>query len=117
MKKPLFLFILAATVCQLKAQQTQLLKPADSLKTNLFDQYFKAKPNTLLQPFAQLNSTQPFSVVNTNVIKSSYDRMPIAFLQGDSKMPVIKLGGYSKMPILKLGDGGQVTVPPIAKTP
>jgi hypothetical protein len=81
MKKFLMLFILAATVYQVKAQQTQLIKPADSLKTNLFDQYFKAKPNFGMQFYKpQINGNMLFSQSGTNISVSPVDHMPIAFL-------------------------------------
>ena len=119
MKKLLFLFILAAIVYQVKAQQTQIVKPADSLKTNLFDQYFKAQPNFGMQFYKpQLNGNLLLSSLGTKNSASSVDHMPIAFLQGNSKMPIAKVNSDDDKMVLKLGNGSNVIeIPPIAKTP
>jgi len=99
MKKLLLLFILIIGACQLRAQQSLLLKPADSLSNNM-DKYLKIKPGDQFQLFQpMLNLSESLSKVNIG----SVDSMPIIALAGNSKMPVAKIGGYYTMPVKKIG--------------
>jgi hypothetical protein len=105
MKKAVLLILIAVAVSQAKAQQFFNVKPSDSLKNNLFNQYFKVQPQNKLpwvQP--QITLTKPLAAFGDLVKISPEDNLPIAFLQGYSKMPVVKLEGTDKMPVLKMGN-------------
>jgi hypothetical protein len=85
--------------CQLRAQQSLLLKPADSLLNNL-DKYLKIKPGGQFQLFQpNLNLNETLSKVNISAV----DHMLVIALAGDSKMPVAKIGGYYTMPVKRIG--------------
>lgn len=118
MKKSLLVLVLIAAFCQVKAQQLLPVKPADSLKNDLLEKYFKTTPGSQPQLFQlQTNPTENLALLNASVKVSSTDHMPIAFLQGYSKMPLLKLGGNSKMPVVKLGGGDVIPLYPGKITP
>jgi hypothetical protein len=119
MKKALLVAFIVAAISQVKAQQLLNVKPSDSLKNNLFEQYFKVQPqNQLPWALPQLNLSKTSTTFDGNVKISPYDHMPIAFLQGNSKMPVVKSAGSYKMPVLRPGDGNVEVVPaPQKQTP
>jgi len=112
MKKALLIAIVVAAFSRAKAQQLFNVKPTDSLKNNLFEQYFKVQPQNQL-PWIQppLNLTEALSIGTGRVKINRYDHMPIAYLQGDTKMPVVKLEGFDRMPILKPAEGTVIVVP------
>jgi hypothetical protein len=116
MKKALLIAFVVAAFSQAKAQQLFNVKPADSLKNNLFEQYFKVQPQNQLpwlQPRLNLNEAL---VAGAGQVKiSRYDHMPVADLQGYSKMPVVKLGGFDRMPVLKPAEGTVIVVPDLKK--
>src|SRR6185503_1017558 len=118
MKKSLLVLVLTAVFCQVKAQQLFQSKPADSLKNTLLQKYFNIAPGSQPQSF-QLRTIplESLASVNTDVKPDSYDHMPIAFLQGNSKMPVVKPGGNDKMPVAKLGGPNVITIDPKKVTP
>ena len=116
MKKALLVVFVVAAFSQAKAQQLFNVKPSDSLKNNLLEQYFKVQPqNQLPWALPPLNLNKTLTTFGDNVKISPCDHMPVAFLQNDSKMPVVKLGGTYKMPVLKLGEGAVVVVPDLKK--
>jgi hypothetical protein len=99
MKKIILLFALISGVYQLKAQQSLLLKPADSLLSSP-DKYLEIKPGDqfhLFQP--NLNLNEILSKVNISTV----DHMPVIALADNSKMPVAKIGGYYTMPVKRIG--------------
>jgi hypothetical protein len=99
MKKIILLFILIIGACQLRAQQSLLLKPADSLLNNP-DKYFNIKPSNQFQLFQPwLNLSESLSKVNISAV----DHMPAIALAYNAKMPVAKIGGYYTMPAKKIG--------------
>jgi|ERR1700722_10077438 len=106
MKKTLLIIFAVAAFSQVKAQQLFRVKPADSLKNNLLEKYFNIKPGSRPQLFQlQGNPIPMLADIDTQVKVSSFDHMPIAFLQGYSKMPIAKLDGAEKMPVTMLGGG------------
>ena len=108
MKKILLIIFAVAAFSEVKAQQLFPEKPADSLKNNLLEKYFNITPGSRQQLFQlQINPTQMLATIDTPVKVSSFDHMPIAFLQGYSKMPTAKLGGTEKMPVIILGGENQ----------
>ena len=96
MKKIILLFILINGACQLRAQQSLPLKPADSLSNSL-DKYLKIMPGDLFQP--KLNPGEVLGKVNISAV----DHMPVIALADNSKMPVAKIGGYYTMPVKRIG--------------
>jgi hypothetical protein len=96
MKKTILLFILISAACQLRAQQSLQVKPADSLSNN----FFKLKPGDRFQLFQpNLNLNEILSKVNISAV----DQMPVIALADNSKMPVAKIGGYYTMPVKRIG--------------
>ncbi|MDB5109095.1 MAG: hypothetical protein JWR67_209 [Mucilaginibacter sp.] len=104
MKKVLLVLLLAAGVCQLKAQNIFPVKPADTLTNNLYQKYFNNKIDTSVVrlPQQKFKSIQPGQLNNLVVINQAelYDHMPIVRLPVNSKMPVVKLHINSKMPVI-----------------
>jgi hypothetical protein len=99
MKKIVVFFILIIGACQLRAQQSFFVKPADSLLNNT-DKYLKIKPGDqfhLFQP--NLNLNEILSKVNISAV----DHTPVIALAGNSKMQVAKIGGYYTMPVKRIG--------------
>ena len=119
MKKALLVAFIITAFSQARAQQLFNLRPSDSLKNNLYEQYLKVKPqNQLLLTLPPLNLNKTPALADNGVKISPDDHTPIAFLQGDSKMPVVKLEGADRMPILKLEGGAAVFAPdPNKQTP
>lgn len=100
MKKIIVLFILISGACQLRAQQSLQLKPADSLLNNL-DKHLKKKPGDQFLLFQSgLNLNESLSKINISTV----DQMPVIALNGDSKMLVVKIGGYYTMPVKRIGN-------------